>query len=221
MRNAVQLICYADRLGGTLQGLRALLAGPFSGLFGGVHVLPFFHPIDGADAGFDPIDHTRVDARLGDWEDVRSLAADAQLMADVIVNHVSSRSPQFQDYLAHGAGSRYDGLFLTQESVFPHGATAQELQAIYRPRPGLPFTPVTLADGSPRTLWTTFTPSQSSGSPDSRPRWPPGLARSLTVCTPPTSAPRQPRKSLRAIRRYASCSSPVIPAASRHCSKPA
>jgi sucrose phosphorylase len=160
MRNAVQLICYADRLGGTLQGLRALLAGPFAGLFGGVHVLPFFHPIDGADAGFDPIDHTRVDARLGDWDDVRALAGDVEVMADVIVNHVSSRSPQFQDYLAHGAGSRYDGLFLTQESVFPHGATAQELRAIYRPRPGLPFTPVKLADGSPRTLWTTFTPEQ-------------------------------------------------------------
>lgn len=58
MKNQVQLICYADRLGGTLRGLRQLLNGPLAGLFGGVHVLPFFHPIDGSDAGFDPIDHT-------------------------------------------------------------------------------------------------------------------------------------------------------------------
>jgi sucrose phosphorylase len=160
MRNAVQLICYADRLGGTLRGLRQLLAGPFAGLFGGVHILPFFHPIDGADAGFDPIDHTKVDERLGDWDEVRALAGDVEVMADVIVNHISSHSPQFLDYSAHGARSRYDGLFLTLDSVFPGGATEKDLLSIYRPRPGLPFTPMTLADGSRRLLWTTFTPEQ-------------------------------------------------------------
>ena len=106
MKNAVQLICYADRLGGTLPGLRELLAGPLAGLFGGVHVLPFFHPIDGADAGFDPIDHTQVDARLGSWKDVRALAGDVEVMADVIVNHISCRSPQFLDYSARGRASR-------------------------------------------------------------------------------------------------------------------
>jgi sucrose phosphorylase len=160
MRNAVQLICYADRLGGTLRGLREVLAGPLAGLFGGVHLLPFFHPIDGADAGFDPIDHTRVDERLGDWDDVRALAADFEVMADVIVNHISIRSPQFLDFSARGAASPYDGLFLTRERVFPQGASEADLRAIYRPRPGLPFTPVTLADGSRRMLWTTFTPDQ-------------------------------------------------------------
>ena len=75
MKNQVQLITYVDRLsGGGLAELAALLAGPLRGLFGGVHLLPFFHPIDGADAGFDPIDHTRVDPRLGDWRDVAALA---------------------------------------------------------------------------------------------------------------------------------------------------
>src|SRR5690606_5704174 len=126
----------------------------------GVHVLPFFHPIDGSDAGFDPIDHTQVDARLGDWDDVRTLAEDVEVMADVIVNHVSSRSPQFLDFSARGAASRYAGMFLTLDGVFPQGASEQQLLAIYRPRPGLPFTPVTLADGSRRILWTTFTPEQ-------------------------------------------------------------
>jgi sucrose phosphorylase len=78
----------------------------------------------------------------------------------VIVNHISSRSPQFQDFSAHGSNSRYDGLFLTLDSVFPQGASERELLAIYRPRPGLPFTPMTLADGSRRILWTTFTGEQ-------------------------------------------------------------
>lgn len=160
MKNSVQLIAYVDRLGGTFAGLRELLSGPLAGLFGGVHVLPFFERIDGADAGFDPIDHTRVDSRLGTWNDVAALARDTDLMADVIVNHMSSRSPQFLDLAEHGARSRFDGLFLTLDGVFPSGATERELLAIYRPRPGLPFTALTLADGSRRLFWTTFTPEQ-------------------------------------------------------------
>ena len=72
----MQLITYADRLGGNLPGLRSLLRNEFEGLFSGVHILPFFDPIDGADAGFDPVDHTRVDARIGDWGDIAAIAAD-------------------------------------------------------------------------------------------------------------------------------------------------
>jgi sucrose phosphorylase len=161
MKNQVQLITYVDRLGGgTLADLQALLRGPLAGLFGGVHLLPFFDAIDGADAGFDPIDHTRVDPRLGDWDDIAALGREVDLMADVIVNHMSSDSPQFRDFAARGRDSAHDGLFLTWDRVFPGGATEADLLAIYRPRPGLPFTAVTLADGSRRLLWTTFTPQQ-------------------------------------------------------------
>ncbi len=161
MKNAVQLITYADRLGGgTLQDLRTLLRGPLAGVFGGVHVLPFYWPVDGADAGFDPVDHTRVDPRLGDWADVAALAHDLPVMADVIVNHMSSDSPQFIDYSQRGRESPFDGLFLTQDTVFPAGITPAEQAAIYRPRPGSPFTPVLLANGERRVLWTTFTAKQ-------------------------------------------------------------
>ena len=124
MKNQPQLIVYVDRIpGGTLQNLRNLLEGPLKGVFGGVHVLPFFHPIDGADAGFDPIDHTQVDRRLGTWEDVAALAARADVMADVIVNHMSRHSPQFRDYDQRGADSPFSGMFLTYGRVFPHGAS--------------------------------------------------------------------------------------------------
>ena len=117
-----------------------LLDGPLGGAFGGVHVLPFFHPIDGADAGFDPIDHTQVDARLGTWDDVAALAARTEVMADVIVNHMSRHSPQFQDFDRLGADSRYAGLFLTCARVFPDGVTEADLLALNGPRPTLPFT---------------------------------------------------------------------------------
>ena len=161
MKNQVQLITYADRLGGgNLRDLHALLNGPLAGLFGAVHILPFFDAIDGADAGFDPIDHTRVDPRLGDWSDIARIARDTEIMADVIVNHMSADSPQFKDFSEHGRASAHDGLFLTFGSVFPNGASEAELAAIYRPRPGRPFTQVTLANGEACTLWTTFTPHQ-------------------------------------------------------------
>ena len=56
---------HVDRLsGGGFSELRALLHSSLRGIFGGVHLLPFFNPIDGADAGFDPIDHTQIDSRL-------------------------------------------------------------------------------------------------------------------------------------------------------------
>ena len=161
MKNQVQLITYVDRLsGGGFADLAALLRGPLHGLFGGVHLLPFFDPIDGADAGFDPREHTRVDPRLGGWGDVAALAADVEITADLIVNHVSRDSPQFRDFYANGSASRYANLFLTRERVFPRGASDAELRAIYRPRPGLPFSDVTLASGERHALWTTFTPQQ-------------------------------------------------------------
>jgi sucrose phosphorylase len=161
LKNQVQLITYVDRLtGGGINDLKHLLDGPLAGVFGGAHLLPFFHPIDGVDAGFDPIDHTQVDTRLGTWKDLQSLGTTVELMADLIVNHASSLSPQFQDYSRNGINSSYAGMFLTFGRVFPHGATEADLLRIYRPRPGLPFTNATLENGDKQLLWTTFTPQQ-------------------------------------------------------------
>jgi sucrose phosphorylase len=161
MKNQAHLITYANRLpGGTFRDLQRLLDGPLARAFGGVHVLPFFHPIDGADAGFDPIDHTQVDPRLGTWEDIAALAARTDVMADVIVNHVSRHSPQFLDYDARGEASPYAGLFLTYHRVFPDGAREPDLAALQTPRPNLPFTKHESPRGEPVLLWTTFTSDQ-------------------------------------------------------------
>lgn len=161
MKNQVQLITYVDRLsGGGFRELNSLLGGELAGLFGGAHLLPFFTPIDGTDAGFDPIDHTQVDACLGTWEDVRDLSGTVELVADLIVNHMSSSSPQFLDFSQNGAASHYAGMFLTFDRVFPEGAHESELLGIYRPRPTLPFSPVTLISGDRKMLWTTFNPDQ-------------------------------------------------------------
>jgi len=158
----VQLLAYVDRLGGDLPGIARLLTGdgPLAA-FGAAHLLPFFVPFDGPDAGFDPIDHASVDPRLGSWADVRALAdAGVELTADLIVNHVSSQSTEFTDWLARGAASAWDGMFLTYDRVFPAGAREADITAFYRPRVGLPFTPYQHADGTRRLVWTTFLPTQ-------------------------------------------------------------
>src|SRR5271165_6529635 len=131
MKNQVQLITYIDRIsGGGIAELRSLIGGPLAGLFGGVHLLPFFHPIDGADAGFDPIDHTRIDPRLGDWEDMRALGESVEITADLIVNHVSTLSPKFQHFSCRGEASDYAGMFIPFDRVFPAGAREAELLRI-------------------------------------------------------------------------------------------
>lgn len=161
MNNNVQLCTYVDRLGmGNLATLTQVLNGHLKGVFGAAHLLPFYYPIDGADAGFDPIDHTKVDQRLGDWGHVATLSESHDVMVDVIVNHVSSQSAAFKDYLKNGDASPYKDLFLTFGKVFPQGATEQQLVDLYRPRPGLPFTKVKFADDTERMLWTTFTSDQ-------------------------------------------------------------
>ena len=158
--NDVQLITYVDRLGGgDIKALNALFNKQLKGVFGGVHLLPFFYPIDGEDAGFDPIDHTEVDSRLGSWQDVGELGENMDIMADMIVNHMSAQSPQFQDVLANGQASPFWPLFLTRDKVF--GADEhQDIAKIYRPRPTPCFTDITLHNGQTVPFWTTFTSNQ-------------------------------------------------------------
>lgn len=165
MKNKVQLITYAERFSGQskpgdLKALTRVLEGSLANVFGGVHLLPFYDSIYGSDAGFDPKDHLRVDHTLGDWPDIARLAQTHDVMADVIVNHMSAQSPQFQDLQALGAASPYEGLFLTLAKIFPNGARPEQLQAIYRPRPTSAFTPYTHADGHTHLMWTTFTDQQ-------------------------------------------------------------
>jgi len=161
MKNQIQLITYVDRIGcKTIAELNDLLNTQLKGLFGGVHVLPFFYPIDGEDAGFDPIDHQKVDPRLGDWSDVKRLSDSIAIMADLIVNHISADSDEFKDFIQKGEDSEYASLFLIYDTIFPDGATENDLLTIYRPRPGFPFTKFKLANGSQKLVWTTFTQKQ-------------------------------------------------------------
>lgn len=168
IRNGVQLITYADRLGdGNIESLTSLLQGPLNGLFTGVHILPFYYPYDGEDAGFDPIDHTSVDERLGGWDNIKKLGESVDIMADLIVNHMSGHSEAFKDVLKKGRESDYWPLFLTKEDVFKGNDQAlidEQIAKVFRPRPTPFFSDyeVGTETDSPETVpfWTTFTSNQ-------------------------------------------------------------
>lgn len=156
LRNCVQLITYADALGGDLRALDALLSGPLDGLFGGVHILPFF-PSSG-DRGFAPITYREVEPRFGTWDDVRRLGARFDLVADLMVNHISRRSAYFQDFQRRGRRSEFADLFLTLDKVWPGGKPPEEdLARIALRRPVHPFVDVTVEEtGEVERVWATF-----------------------------------------------------------------
>ncbi|MEP2771405.1 MAG: sucrose phosphorylase [Fulvivirga sp.] len=161
MNNKVQLISYPDRFGRNgIAGLHHILNKHLKGVIHGVHLLPFFNSIKGLDAGYDPKNHTEVDPSIGDWADVTNLSQDYDLMADIIVNHISAESKEFKDVLLRGRESDYFNLFLTKDKIFHQDEVVDDMLKIYRPQPGLPFITLTTENGEAIDFWSTFTENQ-------------------------------------------------------------
>lgn len=156
LRNAVQLICYPDRVGKNLKDLHKALAEHCGDAVGGVHLLPFYP--SNADAGFSPLTHTEVDERFGDWSDIEALAADYDLCVDLIINHISDESVQFKAYLREGRESAYAPLFVDVDELPP--MTPDDLAKIHIRKEKEPFRDVSFADGSSTRVWCTFTEKQ-------------------------------------------------------------
>jgi sucrose phosphorylase len=151
-----QLLTYPDSLGGDLAALRRLLEGPLEGAFRGVHVLPPF-PSSG-DRGFAPLTYREIDPRFGSWDDLVAIAARHDLLLDLMINHLSRRSPEFRDFERRGRSSPSADLFLTLDKVWPAGPpSAGEVARIFLRKPNAPFTTVTIEDTDAReTVWTSF-----------------------------------------------------------------
>src|SRR5262249_32063031 len=81
-----------------LRTLSYFIAEHFGDFVSALHILPFF-PSDG-DFGFAVLDHDEVDPRLGDWSAVTEIAQRFRLVTDLVLNHVSSRHPWFQGFMA-------------------------------------------------------------------------------------------------------------------------
>ena len=147
---------YPDSLGGDLMALDSLLRGPLAGLFGGVHILPPF-PSSG-DRGFAPLTYEEIDRRFGTWADVEQIARRHDVLLDLMVNHLSRRSVEFEDFLHSGRRSQYADLFITVDKVWPNGnPPADDVARIFLRKPDSPLSAVTIAStGETERVWTSF-----------------------------------------------------------------
>ncbi len=156
LRNAVQLICYPNRMGENLQDLHQVLNQYFSDCIGGVHILPFFP--SNADGGFSPLTHREVEPGYGDWGDIEAISAEYDLVCDVTINHISDESVEFQDYIAKGKASEFAELFVDVDALGE--ISHDDLAKIHIRKEKEPFRDVVFADGSQGRVWCTFTEHQ-------------------------------------------------------------
>src|SRR5206468_49133 len=151
-----QLVTYPDSLGGDLRSIGALLDGPLDGLFRGVHVLPPF-PSSG-DRGFAPLTYFEIDPRFGSWADIERIARRHDVLLDLMINHLSRRSPEFREFERLGRASPSADLFITLDKVWPDGSpAAADVARIFLRKPNAPFSTITVeASGAEERIWTSF-----------------------------------------------------------------
>ncbi|HET9522155.1 MAG TPA: sucrose phosphorylase [Candidatus Limnocylindrales bacterium] len=151
-----QLLTYPDSLGGGLAQLAGLLDGPMAGLFHGIHVLPPF-PSSG-DRGFAPLTYYGIDARFGTWEDIQRLGERHDVLLDLMINHISRQSREFQDFERRGRRSPFADLFITIDKIWPDGdPPSADIDLIFLRKPDSPFSTITIREtGEQERVWTSF-----------------------------------------------------------------
>ena len=149
----VVLITYGDTLNKAGQAPMATLhdfaVKYLKGAVSTIHFLPFF-PYS-SDDGFSITDFLAINPQLGSWEDVKAIGNDFELMFDYVVNHFSSQSQWFADYLAGKPG--YEDFAI---EVDP----ATDLSMVTRPRSLPLLSEYKKQDGQGVHLWTTFSADQ-------------------------------------------------------------
>lgn len=159
LENKIMLITYANSMGRNLKDLKKVLDTYYKGIIGGVHILPFFP--SSADRGFAPIRYDVVEEEFGTWEDVAQIGKSYYLMFDFMINHISSSSHYYMDYLKNKDKSEYRDMFIRFDEVWPGGEYSQaDIDKIYKRKPRAPYIDAIFSDGSTEKIWCTFSEEQ-------------------------------------------------------------
>ncbi len=119
-----------------------------AGVFTGIHILPFF-PFT-SDDGFAVTDYREVNSQLGDWADISRIAGHFRLMSDLVMNHCSSQSRMFSDFLqGHEPWDRF----------FKVANPDDDLSAVVRPRTH-PLLRAFETESGIKHVWCTFSHDQ-------------------------------------------------------------
>lgn len=146
------LITYADMVSDgkahPFSTLKEFCTARLKGAFSAIHILPFYPWT--SDDGFSVVDYREVDNRYGNWDDVSRLSEEFELMFDLVLNHCSSKSPWFREYVSGiEPGSNY----------ILEGDEEADLSSVVRPRSSPLLTPYQTRKGE-RHVWTTFSADQ-------------------------------------------------------------
>ena len=162
----VMLNAYPDSMGNRLADTVALLKRPeLKDVFSLFYILPTFFNSD-LDRGFSIIDYD-INQELVSPADLEALhELGVILKLDMVLNHLSVRSPQFQDLLRKGDDSPYRGFFIdwnefwdNEGTMAPDGKIVpddEHLKKLFMRKPDLPILRVCFPDGSRRVYWNTF-----------------------------------------------------------------
>lgn len=148
----IALITYGDSIvdGGSkpLKVLRDFCEKWLANCVTWVHILPFFPWT--SDDGFSVLDYSSVNQALGDWNDINDIAIDYRLMADLVLNHCSSRSAWFDNFKQGIDPGR--GYFFAKGPTF-------DVSRVVRPRTSDLTMPVVTWEGE-QQVWCTFSHDQ-------------------------------------------------------------
>ena len=149
----VILITYGDSINkegqSPISSFHEFALGYLDGAISGIHFLPFF-PYS-SDDGFSVKDFFAIDPALGTWADVNAIGRDFELMLDYVLNHFSSKSKWFENYLAGKKGFREFAI-----EVDP----TTDLSQVTRPRSLPLLSEYEKTEGTSVHLWTTFSTDQ-------------------------------------------------------------
>ncbi|MGD8358931.1 MAG: hypothetical protein PVG42_12840 [Lysobacterales bacterium] len=160
------LNAYPDSIGQALSDTIDMLKRPeFADTFSLFYVLPTFFNSD-LDRGFSVVDYD-LNAELVRPEDLQELDhLGVNLKFDLVLNHLSVGSPQFQDMLERGDDSEYRDFFIDWNAFWagygemgPEGYIIPDdecLKVLFMRKPGLPILKVRFPDGTDRPYWNTF-----------------------------------------------------------------
>ena len=148
----VALITYADSILEEgeipLTSLHHFLEGYVKGRLNSIHILPFFPYC--SDDGFAVMDYYQVNESVGDWSHIQAIAKDYRLMADLVINHCSSSSEWFKNFIK-GEGKGHDFFYTT--------AADASIAQVVRPRTS-PLLRETETKNGLQHVWCTFSHDQ-------------------------------------------------------------
>jgi sucrose phosphorylase len=149
------LITYANSMGKNISELQYVLDHYINGAVAGVHILPFFP--SSSDRGFSPLRYDIVAPDFGNWNDLMRLSEKHFLMYDFMINHISSQSSYYQDFVTKKEKSPYAKMFIRYKEFWPNGEpTTGDIERIYKRKPKAPYVIVKFNDGTAEKVWCTF-----------------------------------------------------------------